>query len=367
MSKKSFHSFCIILPAKLVLCLLFFAPVQAQEIGEDIEVLFGKFRSARKAACGERKEAIQIGKRIIELYKNDELNKEVVEFIKNKVAEMEKEDPKCSRNRLYDYNYKIKNWSDFFLVSKRVIAEEGENPLALDVMLTLVSVGYSRATFDKTDNFNADTLYYAFMAIKRIEAGQISETKKWGVFEPFKTKEAAQSWMNYIIGWLMYNKLGQKRDALAYFYKSTQFGDEKKNDADIYLNIGTFYSNEASRLYMEYLDKRKANNDEDNDETKALLALARGNADRALDVFGRAYYFISRKVDVKTETINVIYQKFVELYRFRFNTETDLTPRESFDEYFKELIRRPMTDPTVPVRPVTENPLEIRLKNLKLQ
>ena len=350
MTKKSFKSGLINLLTLFVLCLLLNAPIQAQQNTNPEKVLsdlYKAYTTAKRQPCGKRDEAIRIGKEIVEKFNNDADNQEVIEFVKNDIPKIEEPDRICRRNNRYDRDYKEKNWNDFFLVSKEIIAEEGDTPLALDVILTLVSVGYDRASVDKIDTYNKDTLDYAKLAIQRIEAGQKSKTAKWGVFVPFNNKENALCWMNYIIGWQMYYKLNQKKEALVYLYKSTQFGNEKKNDITIYVNIGAYYFEESVRLDGEYKTKRATNNNADNDETKKLLALSRGMADRAIDAFGRAYklavYPYSKQ---KKEFIDGLLKTINDLYTFRFKPE--------IDKYVNDLIAKPMPDPTTPVEPVSE-------------
>jgi tetratricopeptide (TPR) repeat protein len=322
----------------------------AQDQKPPLEELFTKFRTEIKAPCGERDPAMATGKTIIDNYGSDELNKDIIEFVKKKMAEIEKTDPDCKLTNRYNATYKAKSWSDFFAVSKEIMAKQGDSGLGTDVLLDNVSVGYNLADRDKIDTYNAQTLDYAKRALQRIETGK-SQTGKWGAWEPFTTKEQAQSWLNYIVGWLMYNKLNQKTpEALTYFYKSTQVSNEKKTDSSIYINIGTYFSNEASRLYTEYLDERKANNNEDNDATRAKLALARGNSERAIDAFGRAYKIIAPDAKIKQEVKKGISDKLAELYKFRFNTAD--AKQADVDKFVSDLVAKPMPDPSAAVTPV---------------
>jgi hypothetical protein len=316
-----------------------------------LEVLFASYKELKKCECGNKDGTISLGKEIIEKYQKDELNVDVIEFIKKDLAKIEKDEPICRRNNRYDFSYKTKNWGEFYAVSKEIIEQDNDQGLVLDVMLTLVSVGYNRATVDKIDTYNTDTLYFAKKAIQQIESGTKSKTGKLGVFEPFNNKGNALSWMNYIIGWEMYDKMNQKNiDSLSYLYKSTQTGNEKKNDISIYVKIGNYYFDEALRLDGEYRKKLSANNNEDNDETKSLLALARGTTDRAIDAFGRAYK-IAVNSKLKTNAIDAIKKNLDDFYRFRFNLQPEVKP-EGVEIYVEKLISQPMPDPTTKVEPV---------------
>ena len=91
--------------------------------------------------------------------------------------------------------------------------------------------------------------------------------------------------------------------------------------------------------------------------------MQKGFATRALDAYARARKFVIEDRNGKFKELD---QKIVELSRFRFN----LSPGEKTDglnEYVKNLISRPLPDPTTPVEPIFEDPPEIGLKRQKLQ
>lgn len=323
----------------------------AQEQQPDLATLFDQFKKEgppAKTKCPGRAPALITGKKILELYGTDELNKAVIDFVKKRMAEIQAEDPVCERENAYIAAFQAKNWANVFTTGKVIINAEGDNGKALDIMLDLVSVGFDRAFVDKNDTFNSDTLSFAKTALQRLEAGKPSNSTKYGAFVPFNTKENAQSWMNYIIGWQMYNKIpNQKKEALPYLYKATTIGSEKKTDSTIYTSIGTYYFEEAVRLDTEYREKRKANNNEETDEIKALLALARGTADRAADAFGRAY-----KIVPAGPAKTAIAQTLSDLYKFRFNLAD--AKQTDVDKYIADLVAKPMPDPANPVTPVVE-------------
>lgn len=325
-----------------------FKPKKPEKIS--LAELFEDFKIYGKCACGERDKAIPIGKEIVEKFSDDILNQEIIEYVKKQIPIIESENKICKRNTGYDKAYKSKNWGEFFTRSKEIIKEEGDTPLALDVMLTLVSVGYDRTTVDKYDNYNTETIFYAKKAIQLIESGVITKNSRWGVFVPFKTKENALSWLNYIIGYITYFRLNNKKEALPFLYKSAQLGVENKADPLIYQSIGDFYFDEAMRLDEEYRTKRAANNNTDNDETKAILGLARGYADRAIDAFGRAYK-ISKEKSPRSQYIITLYKTLQDLYRYRFNIAPGAEP-DGLDDYFNKLISRPMPDPSTKIEPV---------------
>jgi hypothetical protein len=335
-----------------------FSALTFAQTPEQLATDYATYKTEKAKPCGQRSAAVALGKSIVE--KNESVkevmddNAPVVNFVKKDYPVIEAADATCNRNNRYDSTYKAKDWAGFFTVSKEIIAApENNNGTDLDVMLDAVSVGYDRAAVDKIDTYNNDTLNLAKTALQKLESGKTSKTGKYGIFIPFKTKEEAQSWMNYIIGWEMYYKLNQKtKEALAYMYKSTLIGTEKKKDTVIYTDIGKFYFDEAVRLDGEYRTKRTANNNIDNDETKALLALARGTADRASDAFGRAYSIA--KADPKSTPAykTGLAKTLSDLYKFRFNLADAKQP--DVDKYVADLVAKPMPDPSTAVTPVIE-------------
>jgi len=318
---------------------------------EPLDALYAKFRTELKSPCGDRSAAIATGKKIIELHGDDQDNEAVIKYVREKTADAEKTDPACKRAAAYNEAVKAKNWANAFTTGKAIIAADSANPgLTLDVMLDLVSIGFDRAAVEKNDTFNAETMSLAKTALDRVNAGTPSSTKKYGAFFPFNTKEDAQSWLNYIIGWQMANKNNQTKDALTYYYKAAQVG-AKKNDTTIYTTIGQFYFDEASRLFEKYTADRKANNNEETDEIKALLALSRGYADRAADAFGRAYKIAA--ADPKLAQLKTtIGTTLSDLYKFRFNLAD--AKQADVDKYVAELVAKPMPDPATAVTPVVE-------------
>jgi hypothetical protein len=227
------------------------------------------------------------------------------------------------------------------------------------VILTLVSVGYNCASFDdKPDTCNLDLLYYANLALQRIEAGQKTKTGNWGVFEPFKKKDEALCWLNYIIGWINFDLLNQKKTGIIYLYKSTQIGSEKKNDIGIYGKIGYYYSETMLRIPEDYLDWTT-------DEKNALLAFDKAKADRIIDAYGRAYKLAQIRYESEQKAkeqkgrkvlIDFLYKILADLYKFRFNLQS--VNADDVDKYVEKLIRQPMPDPAIPIKPLAEEPVE---------
>jgi hypothetical protein len=324
-----------------------------------LEAMFDNFRDVAKCTCGSRDKIAMLAKKIIGRYGADELKKDIIDYVKKKTAEIEKNEPVCKLNRRYNQAYVNKNWPEFYAASREIMAREGDSPLGFDVLLTLLSVGLNVSERNKINIFDTETLNIAKTALEKLKANHASAPTKimpngnYGVFEPFGSKENAQTWANYVIGYLMYEKMNQKKEAIPYYYKATQIGTEKKTDVSIYVKIGQYYFDEASRLDSEYRKAHSANQAkkiEDSLETKKLLTQARANADRAIDAFGRAR---KAAVEIKKErTLIVNLTKTLgDLYKFRFDLPPEAAPPD-LETYVNDLLSKPMPDPSTEVTPI---------------
>ncbi len=74
----------------------------AQEQQPDLATLFDQFKKEgppAKTKCPGRAPALVTGKKILDLYGSDELNKAVIDFVKKRMAEIQAEDPVCEREQ----------------------------------------------------------------------------------------------------------------------------------------------------------------------------------------------------------------------------------------------------------------------------
>ena len=334
-----------------------------EDPSNELVALIDKYKVERKAPCGERDAALTTGKKIVDFstssdpkYKEvGELNKDVIAVVQKEITKFAAEDPGCKRIKIYNDSYKAKDWAKFVPASKEIINAEGDSEPGLDVTLTLVSVAFNRSALEKNDAYAADALNYAKTALQKLNSGKTS--KSYGAWEPFKTKENATSWMNYIIGYFTMKNAGtdaaKQKEALSYFYKSTQGATDPiiKTDFEIFTKIGDFYFDQAAKLDEEYRKLREANNNQENDEAKAKRLLGLGYADRSIDAFGRARQIAT--ASKKTTIVDGITKKLGSLYRFRFNlAPTAATP--DLEKYVAGFLAKPMPDPSSEVSPVVE-------------
>jgi Caspase domain len=311
---------------------------------------FEAFKSARKYPCGQRDELRSVGKEIIENYVDDVINRDVIEFVKKHLEIFEKEEPLCDRSTRYDNSYTAKNWRKFFEFSKEVINFEGETSIALDVMLTLIKVGYQRVIEDDNDDFNGDTVLYAKKAIKMIDSGIKSKSDDWGVYDGFESEGRSMAWLNYTIGYIAYSRLNQQDEGVSYLYKATK-SREFEAEWTIYQTIGNYYFDRSMSIYATYKEKHQANLSKITDETNAILSNALGYAERAIDAYGRARNIYSIKLTGVFKEKIVYVEKLDEIYTFRFNFVPKM-PTWGMNEYVTRLISRSMPDPATKVEPI---------------
>lgn len=292
-----------------------------------LELLYENFKVAKKLPCGDRYKAILIGKKILELYSNDSENQDVIYFVKTNTAKIEEQDRICNRNNSYNQSYKYKSWNEFFTISKQIIAEEGNKPLALDVMLTLVSVGFGITAYEKSDSFNIDTKFYAEKAIELIEDG-VKTQSCYGLFECYKSKENALGWLNYTIGYISYFRLKENKKAVKYFYQATKYNTEFKYDAFVYQAVAIYYFDKSavttSSLTINDFITKASN-----------LGLAEETNNFT-------------EQTAKNNELAALYKQLINLYNLRYNLEPDENVTDLAD-YIQKLINSPLIDPSAKI------------------
>lgn len=319
------------------------------------EALYKKYTDNYKGTDDQKKIAIEAGKQYIEKYGASEDDKQVVDYLRKRVPALEEE---IGTKQMYArFNASVKdpktvNSDEAFASGKQIIAK---TPDLIDVPIVLASIGFDNAAAQTPNNkYNADAISYAKQVIQQIESGKTSTN--WGAYAySYKNpqfpdgKSNTLGWMNYTIGYIMFYRQGQKKDALPFLYKATQFNSGTKGNPEIYRTIGSYYVDEFIRLDNERVEKVKAAGNVDTDETKALLALQKGYADRAVEAYAKAYRVAN--ADPKTDKAygDAILKRVKELYGIRYDNKMD-----GFDAFMSSTATKPLTDPTTAVVPVVE-------------
>ncbi|MGH7782775.1 MAG: hypothetical protein ACREO5_02885, partial [Candidatus Binatia bacterium] len=200
----------------------------------------------------------------------------------------------------------------------------------------------------------------AKMALQKMNSGISSDTSKYGV--PFKsvnytygTKENAIGWMNLVIGYIDYYAKDDKKGALPYIYQASLHGSETTVNPLVFETIGKYFLGETIRLRDEIKVMIQAQDPKDADDVKAKkeadvkakIAMLKGNAERALDAYSRAYKVA--KTDAASKPYrDGLYQTMQQLYNVRFE-KTD-----GLDTYVASSASKPLLDPATPVTPIEE-------------
>ncbi len=369
--------------------------VQAQTTEDSAEVIadknrlyegcFLKDKAYNSADAAIKKAAMECGRDYLKKYeekdKNDPDKAAITTYLRKKVDFYDKQtaaDKEAARTKAiydrYDNAYKAakvsKNWTEVIAAGKAVLAEDADD---IDTIIDLASIGFER-TLETPPNYtyNADTVSYAKSAISKIEAGKESGTKFYGVYFVYKTKLNADGknntlgWMNYIIGFI--NNVGKTsvdKATVDSYYKAQQY---KTSDIakfpNVYQAVGSWYLAEFTKKDNERVAKIKAAGEKETDETKAIFALQKGIADRALEAYGRSYKVAK---DVSTDTTATAAQRdakgkfaaslmkttITQIYQFRFDKKT--VAANEVETYITKVLASPFTDPNaafVPVAPV---------------
>jgi hypothetical protein len=335
------------------------APTFAQT--DECEPIYGQFTANYKGPdLAKKKLAVEAGEQLIAKCSANEPYKEPIAFVNKHLARLKKEINFGSAATAFENairDPKNVNADVAYTTGKDLIATDPN--LTLDVSLVLATLGFDKAAAaTPVDTYNANAIMYAKQAIQKIEAGTAS--KDYGLLNfIYKTKEFpdgksnAMSWMNYTIGYIMYNRQNQKKEALPYLYKATQYTSSVKTNPVVYQMIGDWYKEEYNRIDDERTKiaaeaKTKATEEEKKpliDKAKEMLLLQKGYADRMIDAYARAYNLAGTDQTYKTG----LYSNLKVLYAFRFDGKAD-----GLDNYIRDLSGKPMPDPMSAVTPVVD-------------
>ncbi|HEX8286536.1 MAG TPA: hypothetical protein VF556_00985 [Pyrinomonadaceae bacterium] len=338
----------------------------AQDACDNVEAqqaVYKRFTDNFDKAIPQRKIAVEAAKEYIEKYGACADAKAQVDYLKGYIPPTEKliKDTQVAEDmeKLYarfNNSLQAKNWDEVYAAGKEVLAVEKDPKIQLDVAILLGSIGLDES-IKNNDKFNADTVRYAQEAIQRIEGGATSVNygvAYKGVGINYKNakfpdgKNNALGWLNYTIGYIKYFRDKNKKDALPYFYKVTQYNSAPQKFPEVFTAIGQYYQDEAVKLENQRTEKLKAANNVDTDETKAIYALQKGYADRAIDAYARAYKLFGNTPAEKTQK-DAVYALIKDFYTFRNNGKAD-----GMDAYISSVTAKPMPNPTSEVTPVVE-------------
>lgn len=314
--------------------------------------------SLTKGTPEQRKIAYEAGKEYLAKYSEPVCtdNAQIVTFIKNWIPKYESSLKQAEFDRL------AKAFND--AVAARAAAKKAKNDAALmtavgdifrtgkeltafspgtDTMnayLFMVDAGYD-AALKKNNSYNAETIATAQRMISEINSGKAPA--QWS---PYKDKDEALAWQNYTIGYITYNGMSQKKEAMPYIYKAVQYNSGLKNWHFPYLLVAEMYLEEYTKAAKEY-ETNKASTD--NELVNRLIGTYKAYADRAIEAYAKAYSIAKADTKIDKAVTDGIYATLTEFYKARKNGETT-----GLNEYVASVAAKQLTDPTTPITPVIE-------------
>jgi hypothetical protein len=343
------------------------------------EGCFLKDKAYASTDAAVKKAAMDCGREYVKKYEasdnKDPERKVIIDYLKKKITAYDDAkaaaDDKADTDKRYDKfdaSYKAgkasKNWTDFFAAGKDVLAKFPDD---IDTMIDLASVGYDLAIANNMA-FNADTLNYAKMTIAKIEAGKPSITGNYGGNIIYKTKTYtdgkanALGWMNYIVSFITNGgKTVADKSTVEAYYKIQQFkSSEVSKFASIYQTIGSWYLAEFNKVGNDIDAKIKAAGDKETDETKQLVGLQKGVADRAIEAYSRAYKAAKDASMVSTATAATkdsnsklaasFLKTITQLYQFRFDKKAVVG--NEVEAHITSVLAKAFTEPSAAFVPV---------------
>lgn len=346
------------------------APTYAQDVCADIEAntaLYNKYIANYDKGIAQQKVAVEAAKEYIQKYENCATKdaagaetktfaeqvkyfKESIPALEKSISDVEKLEADKAMYAKFNTAAKAKNVADILASGKEVVAKYPNENTTLDVVIVMASAAFDELLAKPTVNtYNADLITYAKKAIEMIEAGKTS--KNYGIFTySLGTKTKALGVLNYSIGLAMLNDPAQKKDASAYFYRSSQYDSAFKNAPLLYQAIGANYLDEFLALDKKRLEVVKDNNGQDNEESLAIEAMQRGYADRALEAYARAYKNAKAERAPRKEYVDSLATRIKEFYAFRYEGKT----LDNVDTYTTTIVSKPLTEPKTEITPVKE-------------
>ena len=331
------------------------------EDAEGIGALDAKFRAQYALTdLDGRKSAIDTGKQFLEKYGScGESTKDLTEYLKTQIPKMEESFKKAvladiEKKLVARFNTALatSNWDEVYPSGKELIANYGDK--YRDVELALATIGYDESYNNKNFKYNDDTVKFAKTSIADLEGGK-TFSANYGIPKNFvyKSKDNALGWMNLTIGYIYQVPQKNKKDALPYLYKATQIASETAKNPIPYELIGGYYFDELNKLVEQIKTAEGLQNAADTpevaqkkvDDIKALVAMANGTSERAMDAYSRALtYALPTAAPYKAKM-----KKNVEdAYKLRFGKV------DGVDAWIASVAAKPFPNPLMPIAPISD-------------
>lgn len=277
-----------------------FAATVTQDQAQEKTDLYKKFLDNIKGTPEQQKTAYEAGKEYLQRYSAD--NDQYVKYIQRWIASYEK----IMREFNFTQAFNAKDYAKAFELGREILASDPDN---FRVGLMVAQTGLNRVQ-EGDASVGTDALNLTKHALEVLDAGKVTD------FTPFKTKDEARSFLNYVTGALLF-KASSLTEAATAFQKVVRTEGLYKNDPLGYFVIAaSIAKNEYEPLSKEYNDKFGGK--EATPESTAMLEKLNVVVDRIIDAYARAAALSTKPEQQKFKTETVMPQ-LTEMYKFRHN------------------------------------------------
>jgi hypothetical protein len=337
------------------------------------DILYDKFKGCYKETADNAKitACIATGNELVQKHGSEEDYQNVIDWVKKKIVILQDTKTENERAALFaafdnsfkarkkedDTNLKTQKLTEIFNSGKNLLSSNlVSDPKKFDVMIILATVGFAATSDNKIDNFNADTINYSKMIIEKVGKGEKPASgDNWGPGTSdykYNTKENLLAYMNYNIGFILYQRQQKTDEAMPYLYKGVQFtSSEIATKIAPYDFIGNWYAERFNKAIDEYDVLKKGSNGVDTEETNKKIGEIKAIAERGADAFSRAYK-IANVNPTNAKYATLLKDRVTALYKKRFGDKA-ATPA-AVNAYMAGVTAKPFVDPMSPIVPVVE-------------
>ncbi len=292
--------------------------------------LYTDYYNSKKGDAAAQKHAREVAGTYIQKYGaacDDTYSKAVQKFIDiydTAVGDL------AIRNKLAG-DYEKGRYPEAVADAKQILAKTPD-----DVKITIIGAwsAYQAVATNKNPAFTGDARNLAQQALQLLQAGKTADSYL------FKSKEEAQSWMEYVLAAL--NVASNPAETTPRLIKLAQSATSVKEEPSTYTLLARTYEDEYKTLSKKY-----AGFTTETDESKLVLANINQTIDRIIDAYARAIAY-STKPEQQAGKADLM-KTLTELYKSRHNnSETGLN----------EMLAAIKTTPLLVTEPLTTLPAE---------